>query len=71
MDEAPLHKTDLFKLSLQAYYDHLNTPRRRYPQATPIRAIFCPSKPRVTPITETPNWESPSNDYLPSRFRAR
>jgi len=25
MAEAPLHKTDLFKLSLQAYYDHLNT----------------------------------------------
>ena len=25
MDDAPLHKTDLFKLSLQAYYDHLNT----------------------------------------------
>ena len=46
MDEAPLHKTDLFKLLLQADYDHLNTSRRRYPQATPIRAIFCPSKPQ-------------------------
>ena len=31
MDDAPLHKTDLFKLLLQADYDHLNTSRRRYP----------------------------------------
>ena len=28
MEAAPLHKTDLFKLLLQAYYDHLSTSRR-------------------------------------------
>ena len=27
MDQTPLHKTDLFKLLLQAYYDHLNNYR--------------------------------------------
>ena len=42
MEAAPLHKTDLFKLLLQAYYDHLNTPRRRYPQGHSHSGILLP-----------------------------
>ena len=42
MDKAPLHKTDLFKLSLQAYYDHLNTPRRHSHQDRSHSGILLP-----------------------------
>ena len=42
MDQAPLNKTDVFRLLLQADYDHLNTPRRRYPQGRSHSGILLP-----------------------------
>ena len=42
MDDAPLHKTDTLKLLLQAYYDHLNTPRRHSHQRRSHSGILLP-----------------------------